>query len=139
MAARPRSDSAAIPAAPDLAPRVIKLETVLAAVLVRLDQLEARHAEQEALIRALRRQEPRDAEDARLLEVLPTLTKGLPFKVSWLLEHARVDPALAAALADAGLQTVDEIGAWLRDRRGVSAGIAVMRCRRRWQVTRSTR
>ena len=102
------------------------------AILARLDAHDRRIAALEAIA-------PRDQADHQLAQVIATTTERLPFTSAELLRHTRVTPALAAALADVGLQTPGEVGAWLRDRVGTHAGITIGRLRgRRWRVTADT-
>ena len=105
----------------------------------RVAVLEQRDAERERRLAALEAAAPRDQADRVLGDVIIASTKRLPFRSHELLAHAASDPTLRAALLDVGLQTADEVGAWLRDRIGTRDGITVCRLRgRRWRVTIDT-
>lgn len=114
-----------------LAARLNRRERVgaLAALAAEVADLRQRVAALEAI-------PPRDAADRVLGDTIATSTQRHPFRSHELLEHAAVIPALAAALADVGIQSADELGAWLRDRVGTRAGITITRLSgRRWLVT----
>lgn len=74
--------------------------------------------------------------DLLLLQTIAGSTEGRYFRAGELLDHARrVDPDLAAALENAMIETVAEIGCWLRKTSGEHGAIVVRRLRgRRWQV-----
>ena len=104
-----------------------------------LTEILARLAAHDARITALEATAPRDAADADLAHVIARTTEHLPFTSADLLRHAATEPALTAALLEVGLQTPDELGAWLRDRAGTRAGITCRRLRgRKWLVTTDT-
>jgi hypothetical protein len=102
----------------------------------RVEALEALVAAQDAIIAALQQAgASRDDADRALRRTLLVSTEARRFPVTQLIRHAKVDDRLRLALENASLQTPDEIGAWLRDHRGVEDGIAIIRQRRRqWQV-----
>jgi len=77
---------------------------------------------------------PRDLADTTLREAIATSTGRRVFTANELLRHSQVDLDLAAAMRAADVVSVMDIGCWLRDRRGVADGIAVVRRGRRWQV-----
>jgi len=110
--------------------------------LASIDPVTALRAELDAIrqrVAALEAVAPRDQADRVLGDVITASTTGLPFRSHELLEHAATDRALRAALLDVGLQTADEVGAWLRDRVGTRHGVTVCRLRgRRWRVTIDT-
>jgi hypothetical protein len=111
----------------------------LAALTAEVAALRQRNAEHERRLAALEAVAPRDQADRVLGDVIIASTTGLPFRSHELLDHAATDAVLRAALLDVGLQTADEVGAWLRDRVGTRHGITVSRRRgRRWHVTTDT-
>jgi hypothetical protein len=80
----------------------------------RLALLEARLARLEAVLAA---SGPRDAADARLLRAVLTATAGTRFTAAECVRHARVTPALEAALEDADIAgdgAVIQLGLLLR-------------------------
>ena len=111
----------------------------VAALTAEVADLRQRDAEHERRLAALEAVAPRDQADRVLGDVIITSTTSLPFRSHELLDHAATDAALRAALLEVGLQTADEVGAWLRDRIGTRHGITVSRLRgRRWRVTIDT-
>jgi hypothetical protein len=113
----------------ELLRRVSTLEAANAAQQARLDELE-RQVEALTAARA-----PRDEQDRALRRQIALSTKGLRFTALWLLEHGDEDHALKHALAAATLQSVDEVGSWLRDHRGDADGVCIERLqRRRWRA-----
>ena len=107
-----------------------------AALEQRVAVLEQAHVQLVARLAALEARSPRDQADQQLEHAIATATERLPFRSAQLLALARVTPELWAALLEVGLQTPDEVGAWLRDRKGTRHGIDVCRLRgRQWRVT----
>jgi hypothetical protein len=102
----------------------------------RIEALEGAVRELRVAVAALEQaRSPRDRADADLRRVLAARTAALPFGAAELLKHAAVDRTLRAALQAATIQTPAEAGAWLRDHRGTSDGIAIVReRRRRWRA-----
>lgn len=74
----------------------------------------------------------RDDADGDLRRVIASSTFGLPFRASKLFAHRTVDLDLQKALEDVGLQTVAEVGCWLRNSAGVCDGIRIVRLRGRF-------
>jgi len=62
---------------------------------------------------------PRDAADERLLIAIAAAAGSLPFTSRQVFAHARTVPALAAAVQDADIGSVRELGKLLRRVEGV--------------------
>jgi hypothetical protein len=77
---------------------------LLAEVLARLDQVEARLARLEA------GRGPRDQADLRLVHAMTSTTEGLPFKAQDVLQRAQYVPALREALLGADITSARQLG-----------------------------
>ena len=100
------------------------------AILARFAAVEARLSALESSARP-----NRDQADADLRQVLPRSTRGLRFRTSELMAHARVDADLRRALVAADLTTAAAIGTWLRDSKRTLDGVTITREGRCWRAT----
>jgi hypothetical protein len=90
---------------------------------VTLADLRARVAELERRIVTLEARELRDSDDRELVRAIAKESRGQALTAAAIVERARLTaPELAMALEAAGITGAIELGAWLRDMRGVVIG-----------------
>jgi len=91
-----------------------------AALEQRVLALEHHNEQLKARLAALeKRFGPRDAADERLLIAIAAAAGSLPFTSRQVVAHARTVPALAAAIQDAAIGSVRELGHLLRRVEGI--------------------